>query len=209
MTVNDADGGMRGRVDTSGWYETADNDANFNSALNSNDAAYFENYVETEEEKRDRWKLGGGIQDELGRGNKLGGKSRDADGTIDRVRDPPKELLPTLFAVKMQSEAYNVDLIGTFMDAGGSGFGTIPTTKFSSALVVALNRFPLTEAVLLDIITAYGCGEPAPAGSAKARLHPFEAVAWKDFCEDVEKAEDVAGVSGQYPGGPPPWSASK
>ena len=133
--------------------------ANFDPLLNSEDdpLAYVTNYEDTTTFGADRWKTGGGIQigsaDEQGlfsyahKGHGVGeGEGRDLDGTVDRAKAPPPELWPLLYAIKMQCSSYNIDLHGCFVEAGGNGFGTIPTTKFASALVVNLHRMGLTDA---------------------------------------------------------------
>jgi hypothetical protein len=194
-----------------GVNDAYDNDASFNPLLNSSSAEYFKNPEDAEAYGENRWKTGGGVDTGGARGIQALGKSRDEDGTIDRVRDPPKELLPLLYAVRMQCSSYNIDLYDTLQAAGGSHFGTIPVTKFNSALVVALNRMQLTEKVLAEIVTHYGCGARHPAGSVyqngrwvQQMMH--ECVAWQDFVEDVVKAIDVANTptrNARYPGGPP------
>ncbi|MGB1602228.1 MAG: hypothetical protein ACPIOQ_56390 [Promethearchaeia archaeon] len=194
-----------------GVNDAYDNDASFDQFLNSNSAAYFQNPEDKEAYGENRWKSGGGVDTGGARGIQALGKSRDEDGTVDRVRDPPQELLPLLYALRMQCSSYNIDLYDTLQAAGGSHYGTIPISKFSSALVVALNRFPLTEKILADIAAHYGCGAQSPAGSVyqngqwvKQLVH--ECIAWQDFVEDVMKAQDVADTptrNARYPGGPP------
>jgi hypothetical protein len=180
------------------------NDANFNPILSSSSAEYFRNPEDDEAyAPENRWKMGGGIETG-GHVNLGGGQTRNEDGTIDRVKDPPKEILPLLYAIRMQCSAYNVILDAVMEEAGGSRNGTIPRTKFASALVGALHRMPLTEAHLSSLNDAYGCGAEAPAGSARSKVARFEAVAWKDFCVDVAKAQDLADAPFGYPGGPPP-----
>ena len=186
-----------------------DNDANFHAQLNSHSAEYVSN-IDTEHSAEmtvDRWKSGGGIQ--VGENDKPGGmggihagRRRDVDGTIDRVKDPPKELLPLLYSIRASALCYNIDLYSVFEEAGGSGYGMIPTQKFSSALVVALHRMPLTEHMLTALADAYGCGTEVPSRSAYSRIAKFDSVAWKDFCEDVGKAE--AEEQHPYPYGGPP-----
>ena len=206
-------GGLAGEreYEGPGVNDAYDNDASFDPLLNSSSAEYFRNPTDDAAFGEDRWKTGGGIDT----GPAVGlhaGRSRDTDGTVDRVKDPPKHLLPFLYAVRMQCSSYNIDLHDTLQSAGGSAFGTIPASKFSSALVVALNRMPLTETLLDEVVAAYGIGNQTPAGSVWKsggweRHIVFESVAWKDFCEDVGKAVDVADTptrNGRFPGGPPP-----
>jgi len=185
-------------------YALYDNDDdNSDPALNSSSAAYFHNLDTSHlrELHEDRWKLGGGID----AGPAVGlhaGRTRDTDGTIDRVKDPPKELLPLLHALRVNCSSYNIELPSVFLEAGGSRYGTIPTTRFRSALVVALHRMNLSEETLTALASAYGCGTPIATRSAYSRIASFDSVAWADFCEDVEKAQDVSSEPYPYPGGP-------
>lgn len=217
-------------------YELYDNDANFHAELNSSSADYFRNANDSETYGENRWKTGGGIQ--VGDVDKPGGLgifasagSRDTDGTVDRVRAPPRELLPLLYALRQQgtservaalssrgmavhttargsltsqverkpvritlvtaASAYNIDLEGAFVAAGGTSYGTIPATKFGSCLVVTFHRMGLRESDVTALARAYGCGDQAPSGSARSKIAPHEYCAWKDLCEDVGEAADV------------------
>ena len=42
------------------------------------------------------------------------GKTRDADGTVDRVSDPPQKLWAVLAAIKYKCEVENIDLPSIF-----------------------------------------------------------------------------------------------
>jgi len=177
-------------------YELYDNDANFHAELNSSSADYFRNANDSETYGENRWKTGGGIQ--VGDVDKPGGLgifasagSRDTDGTVDRVRAPPRELLPLLYALRQQASAYNIDLEGAFVAAGGTSYGTIPATKFGSCLVVTFHRMGLRESDVTALARAYGCGDQAPSGSARSKIAPHEYCAWKDLCEDVGEAAYV------------------
>lgn len=184
-----------------------DNDANFDPALNSNSADYFKNSDTAHSwDAQNRWLSGGGI--DVDQSGKVGGRaqdanSRDVDGTIDRVKDPPKELLPLLYAMKLHCASYNVNLLECFFDAGGSRFGTIPTTKFGSALVHALSRLNLSVEMITSLVDHYGCGDPVDKRSAYSRLAQFEQVAFMDLCEDVDKAENVSDTQYPFPFGGP------
>ena len=93
--------------------------------------------------------------------------------------------------MKLQrAKPYNVNLLECFFDAGGSRFGTIPTTKFGSALVHALSRLNLSVEMITSLVDHYGCGDPVDKRSAYSRLAQFEQVAFMDLCEDVDKAEN-------------------
>ena len=100
-----------------GVNDSYDNDASFDQFLNSNSAAYFQNPEDKEAYGENRWKSGGGVNTGGARGIQALGKSRDEDGTVDRVRDPPQELLPLLYAC-MQCSSYNIDLYDTLQAAG-------------------------------------------------------------------------------------------
>lgn len=185
-------------------YDDYDNDANFHSELNSidNPEAYVHNRTWSAQELQDRWQQGGGI-DTGGKGKTgaMSGKSRDEDGTIDRVRDPPKELLPLLYAMRMSCEAYHIgSLEDAMLAAGGTHYGVIPTTKFGSCIATLFPRLGLTEENLLALVTAYGCGDKVPERSHRAKLQPFDMCAWADFAEDVQKAVDPYAGSADLPG---------
>ena len=131
----------------------------------------------------------------------MSGKSRDEDGTIDRVRDPPKELLPLLYAMRMSCEAYHIgSLEDAMLAAGGTHYGVIPTTKFGSCIATLFPRLGLTEENMLALVTAYGCGDKVPERSHRAKLQPFDMCAWADFAEDVQKAVDPYAGSADLPG---------
>ena len=42
------------------------------------------------------------------------GKTRDADGTVDRVQDPPQKLWAVLAAFKYKCEVENIEIISIF-----------------------------------------------------------------------------------------------
>lgn len=159
----------------------------------------------------DRYSNGGRPGDDAGAGADLsggGGRTRNELGEVDRVADPPPELLPVLYALKMQCSAYNIDMHAVFVGAGGTHFGTIQTSKFHSALVVTFHRIELGDEILEALARAYGCGSASVPGSAKAVRHGHESCAWKDFCEDVAKAVDVGGRP-KSSSQPPPLTAPR
>ena len=41
-------------------------------------------------------------------------KTRDEDGTVDRVRDPPEEMKPVLAALREKCKVENIDLLDVF-----------------------------------------------------------------------------------------------
>ena len=183
-------------------FNVFDNDAdNFDPTLNSSSAEYFRNNdtAHSATMNEDRWKSGGGIQGEDS--GKIGGgglfstaeKTRDADGTIDRVKDPPKELLPLLYRIRTMQAGYNIKLEDTFVDAGGTAYGTIAATRFGSTLVNAFPRAGLTNEELSALAEHYGVGNRERATNAKAKVMPYEYCSWMDLCEDVNGAKDVYG----------------
>ena len=115
------------------------------------------------------------------------GATRDEDG-IDRVPDPPETLKPVLYELKRMCEIEHINLPRQLELAGGNHYGTMAPQKFASALVVNFNRYHFTQQLLFSITSAYGCGYEAPPNTEIRHQLPFESVAWKDFCEDVEKA---------------------
>ena len=194
-------------------YHLADNDAdNFDPTLNSSNADYFKNPDSTAAYGENRWKSGGGIDTGAAVGLSMG-RTRDTDGTVDRVKDPGPELYPILYAVRMQASAYNIDLDASFEAAGGNARGTIPTTRFCSALSHSFHRLGLTEDDFLKLIQHYGTGDRAAGGGQRPRADlndaravgaTHECIAWKDFIEDVNKAHDPFKNAPSRPGGPKP-----
>lgn len=115
--------------------------------------------------------------------NPNAGKTRDDDGTVDRVKDPPKILLPFLACMKEKCKIENVDLLSVFEEEKASHTGLMATTRFISAMVIAFPRCKFDAPVLQALKDAYGVGFKNPGGQ-------FETIAWMDFCEDVAKAVD-------------------
>ena len=97
------------------------------------------------------------------------------------------------------ASAYNIDLEGAFVAAGGTSYGTIPATKFGSCLVVTFHRMGLRDADVTALTRAYGCGDKAPTGSARSKVAPYVYCAWKDLCEDVGEATDVFASNAALP----------
>jgi len=203
MPNNPAAHGNTGARDAT--YYLCDNDAdNFDPTLNSSSADYFKNPDNTAAYGENRWQTGGGISTGGEAKGLHAGRTRDTDGTVDRVKDPTPDLFPLLYAVRMQASAYNIDLDGTFEAAGGNARGTIAATRFNSALSSAFHRLDLTEEDYMRLGNHYGTGDRAPTGSAKSIAAPFECIAWKDFIEDVNKAHDPYLNAPARPGGPKP-----
>ena len=187
-------GGLEGEKEYEGpgVNDAYDNDASFDATLNSSSAEYFRNPEDKEAFGEKRWKKGGGIQTGPATGLGAADHTRDEDGTIDRVHDiTDPEILALLYAIRCSAEAYHIALEEAFEAAGGSHYGTIPASKFASTITVIFHRLGLNHAQVDSLVAAYGIGDKAPEGSARAKLCPYEACGWKDFIEDVEKAEDV------------------
>jgi len=108
------------------------------------------------------------------------GVTRDEDG-IDRVPDPPEQLLPYLQMFKVIARGEGIDLNAAMMDAGGTRYGTIPTQKFCAKMTDIFKRFAFSEQLLFSLSCAYG------TGCEDIRQGGYELVAWKDFVEDVMK----------------------
>jgi len=118
-------------------------------------------------------------------------KTRDDDGTVDRVADPPQRMWAVLACFKYKCEVENINLETIFEEGGGTHFGTMKTHKFFSSLKDNFGRFHITEEIIEDIEDHYGCGYEDPRGR-------HENVAWKDFCEDVGRSkpfDDSLGVA--------------
>ena len=119
------------------------------------------------------------------KGSLLQGNNRDADGTIDRVRDPPKELLPLLKKIKRLMDMENVDLHCVFENQGGTKYGTMVKTRFVSTLRdLMLKVHFFTEAEIHEVCKAYGTG-----GDDLHCPGEKESMAWMDFVEDCVKMD--------------------
>jgi len=122
------------------------------------------------------------------------GKSRDLDGTVDRIPDPPSNLWPFLYAVKAQCEVYSIDLASLFEEAcvlpSDRHIGKIPAAKFYMTLNVHLARHRLSAEEQQIIDRHYGMGPVLRTG--------YESIAWKDFCEDVLRVFTSSPTSNDY-----------
>ena len=180
-----------------------DNDASFDQFLNSSHADYFKNPEDKEAYASDkRWKTGGGIDTGAHKGLDAADHTRDEDGSIDRVHDiTDPQILAMLYAFRCYAEANHIALEEAFEGAGGTHYGTIPASKFGSTLTVIFHRMGLTGAQVEALTAAYGIGDEAPAGSARAKSGAtrFEACGWKDFIEDVENAVDIYAGQSRLP----------
>ena len=86
------------------------------------------------------------------------GKTRDLDGTVDRVAPPPDEMWPILYCLKRKCEDENIELNSIFEEGGGTHFGVMKMQQFESTLTVNFSRFQFTEDTLQRIRSHYGVG---------------------------------------------------
>ncbi|KAL1528754.1 hypothetical protein AB1Y20_010085 [Prymnesium parvum] len=124
----------------------------------------------------------------LSLGAAFGGKSRDADGSVDRVPDPPEALKKWLLTLKLKNVAAGVDFIYSLRGAGAAPNGTIKKHQFLLCLQHTYKEFKFSENLLFSLAHAYGCGDPDPIEGAMTHI------AWRDFCEDVD-AQDLREVT--------------
>ena len=118
------------------------------------------------------------------------GKSRDIDGSVDRIPPPPEEMWAILYAIQRKCEDENINLEGAMEEGGGNHYGMMKLTQFKSTLKTNLPRFHITEDTFERISSHYGCGYKNPRGYR-------ESIAWKDFCEDVHDAMDITNGKAQ------------
>jgi len=120
--------------------------------------------------------MGGNVK-----GSLMSGNNRDADGTIDRVRDPPESLKPLLKKIRRQVDLRNLDLTNVLTEQGGTRYGTMSTQRFNSTIVIMFEQdIIFSEEDLVAIDNAYGTGAPDVH-----RKDCFEYIAWMDFVEDI------------------------
>lgn len=81
-------------------------------------------------------------------------KSRNIDGSIDRVHDPPLSLFPILFTVRSDCEVLSMNLYSLFWEAGAKANGTVPPAKFHATLKDHM-RHPLTAEAIAMINGAH------------------------------------------------------
>jgi len=118
------------------------------------------------------------------------GKTRDLDGSVDRIPPPPDSMWPLLYAIQLKCQDENINLEGVMEEGGGTHYGMMKRTQFESTLKTNLPRYHITEETYAAIRNHYGCGYKDPRGFR-------ENVAWKDFCEDVHDAVDTTGGKAQ------------
>ncbi len=61
------------------------------------------------------------------------GKTRDEDGTVDRVPDPPDHLKFWLLVLQLKIKVEEIDLEPAFVQAGGTRYGTITKRQVSAS----------------------------------------------------------------------------
>ena len=86
------------------------------------------------------------------------GKTRDLDGTVDRVAPPPDEMWPILYFIKRKCEDENIELPSIFEEGGGTHFGVMKMQQFESTLTVNFSRVQFTQDTLQRIRSHYGVG---------------------------------------------------
>jgi len=122
------------------------------------------------------------------------GKTRDLDGSVDRVPDPPTKLWPVLASMEYYCRHANMHLESIFSEGGGNHFGVMKNTNFFSTMKDNFTRFQFAEEILIDLMQHYGVGYKDPRGR-------YEKIGWMDFCEDVHRSvgegyDDMYGVQG-------------
>jgi len=117
----------------------------------------------------------------------FGGKSRDEDGTVDRVPDPPETLKKWLLTLKRKNACAGVDTLFNLRQQGGHPNGTMKKSQFLICLKQSYKEFLFSDQLIFSIAHAYAIGDPDPEGG---KTH----VAWRDFCEDID-AQDLKDVT--------------
>ena len=122
------------------------------------------------------------------------GKTRDLDGTVDRVAPPPDEMWPILYCLKRKCEDENIELNSIFEEGGGTHFGVMKMQQFESTLTVNFSRFQFTEDTLQRIRSHYGVGYKVQAASA-----PFLSAGRTTLQRVVCRARSSPSVPGACP----------
>jgi len=122
-------------------------------------------------------------------GGLTGGKTRNEDGTLDRVDDPPDEILKWLLAMKLKCKTISgVDLVYSMRHAGGKNTGLMDKQQFLIALKTVFREFTFEDWLLYALTDHYGVGGDDHIGGGK------KLIAWKDFCQDVER-QDMSNIT--------------
>jgi len=90
-------------------------------------------------------------------GGAFGGKSRDEDGTIDRVPDPPEALKKFLLVFKRKNFNAGIDVMGALRGAGASPNGTMKVSERASGRVGNAVPRLLPHVVLADHAPLRSC----------------------------------------------------
>jgi len=111
----------------------------------------------------------------------MSGNNRDADGTIDRVRDPPESLKPLLKKIKRVIDLELIDIHTLLKEQGATPYGTFNKTRFNSCLTIIFkSSIIFSHEDLFAIDSAYGTGAPDLQEPGT-----YEHIAWMDFVEDI------------------------
>lgn len=86
------------------------------------------------------------------------GKTRDLDGSVDRIPPPPDSMWPLLYAIQLKCQDENINLEGVMEEGGGTHYGMMKRTQFESTLKTNLPRYHITEETYAAIRNHYGCG---------------------------------------------------
>ena len=116
----------------------------------------------------DRWRTGGGI--DAGLPSVCMPGAATAGGTVDGVKDPPKELLPVLYSIKMQASAYNISLDAIFEAAGSDARGGPAASSFLNTQLRLPAHGP-DRADRPDLLAAW-LRRAAAAGQLKEQVAP-------------------------------------
>lgn len=106
-------------------------------------------------------------------------KTRDTDGTVDRVPDPPEALKKWLLLLKMKNTSAGIGLAEMLRLQGAKANGVMDRGTFLITLRTVYKEWSFQEQLLFSFAHTYGCGLVDGSGLK-------ESVAWRDFCEDVE-----------------------
>jgi len=123
------------------------------------------------------------------------GKSRDPDGSVDRIGDPPSHLWPFLYVVKTECQVYSIDLASLCEEACINPMdrhvGKMPSGKFFMTLNVHIPRHRLRDDQQRVIDQHYGLGPLLQDGT-------HESISYEDFCEDARRVFTSSPTSNDY-----------
>jgi len=118
------------------------------------------------------------------KGSTMSGNNRDADGSVDRVRDPPESLKPLLKKIKRVIDLELIDLHTLLKEQGATPYGTMIKSRFNSVLTVIFkSSIIFSHEDLFALDSAYGTGAIDLQDSDLGAT--YEYIAWMDFCEDI------------------------